>query len=614
MKKLVDRKILKKAVSLSIIAILMFSTAAVMANTMNDQTSIMFKGLDDTYIQSEQSNTEENEPEELGRDILFEDGFETYNDFVLDFPPWTQYDGDGGQTYGILDVTFPNQGYVGSYIIFVPSQTTPPISGAWDPHSGLKYAACFASVPGFQPNDDWMFTPQLSADSYDEVSFWAKSVTAQYGLERMRVGVSTTDTNPSSFEILTTEPYVEVPTAWTHYTFDLSPYDEEDIYIGIHCVSNDAFVLMIDDFQVTGTSGGPSEFIMNVVNSSANPGDVGHVVNVNGSWSEEIFAYFVQLKIGLTLSANEINVTDVTLDGCAGEGAVYFGKTITNYGTHFLVDALVVYYSPFEPGFGIPPGEGKLVNIFIDVDEIAEPQMVDITESPIGDCVYYIVTGITDTEFIEGHLEILSSNQPPETPNQPSGPIEGYVGIEYTYTTDPVTDPNGDDVEYLFDWGDGNDSGWVASPEASYAWPEVGTYQVKVKARDIPYGAESDWSPSLTVEITEELLEPELIIDSVTGGFGLIITVKNIGEAVATNCTLDVTIDGGLFFVNREFNYAIGDISPGNSTDVPVAIVGIGLGIITEIPTFTVNATCDEGLFAEEIVTARVIGPLVLLQ
>lgn len=605
MKETHNRRFLKKAVYLSIIAILLFSTVAVMANTMKDQTSIMFKELDDNYIQSEQLNTEENEPEKLGRDILFEDGFESYNDFVLNFPPWTQYDGDGGQTYGIQDVTFPNQGYVGSYSIFVPSQTTPPISGAWDPHSGLKYAACFASVPGFQPNDDWMFTPQLIADSYDELSFWAKSVTAQYGLERMRVGVSTTDINPSSFEILTTEPYVEVPTAWTHYTFDLSSYDGEDIYIGIHCVSNDAFVLMIDDFQVTGTSGGPSEFIMNVVNSSANPGDIDHVVNVNGSWAEEIFAYFVQLKIGPTLSANEINVTDITLDGCAGEGAVYFGKTITNYGTHFLVDAIVVYYSPFEPGFGIPPGDGKLVNIFIDVDEIAEPQMVDITESPIGDCVYYIVTGITDTEFIGGHLEILSANQPPPTPDQPTGPTEGIVGVEYTYDTNPVIDPEGDDVEYLFDWGNGENSGWLADPSANYAWPSAGIYDVKVKARDVPHQAESDWSNPLEINISEAI--PELEIESIAGGFGVSALIQNVGDANATDVNWSITLDGGLIILGKEKTGTVASIAEGEQAAIQSSLIfGIGK------TTITVTAECAEGSSDEKTAEGFVLLFFVL--
>jgi hypothetical protein len=124
------------------------------------------------------------------------------------------------------------------------------------PHSGDKYAACFNAVlPDI--NDDWMFTPQLSSSVFDELSFWARSYTDDYNLDRFEVGVSTTDTNPSSFAIISTGPYIEAPIEWTEYTYDLSSYSG-DIYIGIHCVSNDAFFLMIDDFSVTGTDVQPA--------------------------------------------------------------------------------------------------------------------------------------------------------------------------------------------------------------------------------------------------------------------------------------------------------------------------------------------------------------------
>jgi hypothetical protein len=57
----------------------------------------------------------------------------------------------------------------------------------------------------------------------------------------------------------------------------------------------------------------------------------------------------------------------------------------------------------------------------------------------------------------------------------------------------------GHPVQYLFDWGDGNTSGWIG-PFASgqeiivnYKWSNLGTYTISCKAKDI-YGAESNWS------------------------------------------------------------------------------------------------------------------------
>lgn len=181
-------------------------------------------------------------------DAVFEDGFEAYDDFVLDFPPWTQFDGDGSGTWGSTAYNFTNEYYTGSFIIFNASSTDPPGNGtSWDAHSGYKYAACFAATS--PPNDDWLITPAIVVGNYtiyvgihcvtddafvfqlDDflvtetdngllISFWAKSVTDQYGLERFQIGVSTTDNNPESFEIITPEPYVEPPVEWTEYSYE----------------------------------------------------------------------------------------------------------------------------------------------------------------------------------------------------------------------------------------------------------------------------------------------------------------------------------------------------------------------------------------------------------
>jgi len=57
----------------------------------------------------------------------------------------------------------------------------------------------------------------------------------------------------------------------------------------------------------------------------------------------------------------------------------------------------------------------------------------------------------------------------------------------------------------LFDWGDGTDSGWLTPipsgdiASAKHKWASQGNYQVKVKARDIPYLAESPYSDPLPV-------------------------------------------------------------------------------------------------------------------
>jgi len=188
---------------------------------------------------------------------LFSDGFESYSSFNIGtIGSWTMLDNDGDSTYGSTTYDFTNESYTGTFIVFNPSQTTPSAAGtAWDSHSGDKGYYCFnstGSVSGTPLNDDYIFTPQINLSGVgSELKFWAKSVTDTYGLERFQVGISTSNTSPGSFTYLTPIPYEQAPTSWTEYTYDLSAYDGQPIYITIHVVSADAFVFMLDDISVT---------------------------------------------------------------------------------------------------------------------------------------------------------------------------------------------------------------------------------------------------------------------------------------------------------------------------------------------------------------------------
>ncbi|MDY0017334.1 MAG: C25 family cysteine peptidase [Candidatus Delongbacteria bacterium] len=185
----------------------------------------------------------------------FTDGFEAYADFALTFANWTQIDGDGGTAYGSSDADFTNEAYVGSYIIFNPSQTTPALTGAWAPHTGSKYAACFSVVAADAPNNDWMITPQLLLGSSYSFSFYAKSVKMDWGGDRFKVGVSTTGTAQGDFTIISAGEYVTATGTWTNYSYDLSAYAGQTVYLAIVCVSNDTFVLAIDDVNVNNAKG-----------------------------------------------------------------------------------------------------------------------------------------------------------------------------------------------------------------------------------------------------------------------------------------------------------------------------------------------------------------------
>lgn len=90
-------------------------------------------------------------------------------------------------------------------------------------------------------------------------------------------------------------------------------------------------------------------------------------------------------------------------------------------------------------------------------------------------------------------------NQPPNQPAKPSGSTNIKPGKDYNYSTFSL-DPNGDNVEYFFDWGDNNDSGWIPESSANHTWTSNGDYNIKVKARD-EHTAESIWSEPLQIKV-----------------------------------------------------------------------------------------------------------------
>jgi len=182
--------------------------------------------------------------------------FESCTDFQVDgFTPWTTYDGDASATYGIIGVSFTNSGYTGSFIAFNQNATSPAAGAQWAAHGGSRCGICFAATDAV--NNDWLISPQASMQSNGSFTFWAKSATDQYGLERFKVLVSTTNNSTGSFTAITAAPYVQAPTEWTQYTYSLSAYNGQSIYVAIQCVSDDAFGFMIDDIVLnTGTAAG----------------------------------------------------------------------------------------------------------------------------------------------------------------------------------------------------------------------------------------------------------------------------------------------------------------------------------------------------------------------
>jgi hypothetical protein len=76
-----------------------------------------------------------------------------------------------------------------------------------------------------------------------------------------------------------------------------------------------------------------------------------------------------------------------------------------------------------------------------------------------------------------------------QNPPNITGPTNGSIGVNYDFTI-VADDPEGDDLWYYVDWGDGTNTDWFGpypsgQPVAiKHTWYENGTYDIKVRCRD----------------------------------------------------------------------------------------------------------------------------------
>jgi len=137
----------------------------------------------------------------------------------------------------------------------------------------------------------------------------------------------------------------------------------------------------------------------------------------------------------------------------------------------------------------------------------------DTTSSPDG--TYRLLLEAVDNDqnvgyslsdyFVIRNYEASPTNDPPNQPSRPYGSTGGYAGVEFTYTSSTI-DPDGDQIWFMFDWGDSTNSGWLGpytsgdTCEAKHTWQEKNNYNIIVKAKD-DSGKESSWSDPLPITI-----------------------------------------------------------------------------------------------------------------
>lgn len=164
----------------------------------------------------------------------FTDKIEKYADFErLSIGDYIMKDLDGLDTYVYNNFSWPNAGNPMAFMVFNPHATNPPVD--MPSLSGRRFLTAFAGPDG--ANNDWLIIPAGSG----EFSFNAASLTNTLQ-EKMKVLYSTTGTEVSDFTAFGGE--ITVPAEWTPYAFEAP---EGTKYVAINFVSNDSYILKIDD-------------------------------------------------------------------------------------------------------------------------------------------------------------------------------------------------------------------------------------------------------------------------------------------------------------------------------------------------------------------------------
>jgi hypothetical protein len=144
----------------------------------------------------------------------------------------------------------------------------------------------------------------------------------------------------------------------------------------------------------------------------------------------------------------------------------------------------------------------------------------------------------------------------------------------------------------IFNWGDGTLSGWVgplnsgATATAKKTWTTIGTYKIKVIAKD-SHGKYSVWSDPLTVQITGL----SIALQNVKGGlFKVSAEIKNTGDDPVSNINWNITLSGGAL-IGKKTSGIYSSMIQANSNAVIQSNLILGLGVTNIV----VNAWIPDG-------------------
>ncbi len=198
-------------------------------------------------------------PDYQGKYESFTEDFESLDSFATmdqgNAGGWTFLDLDQSPVGGFNGVDIPNVPVGEKSSFFVLDNSSAEFNSTYATHSGTKCLAVLFNYDSSK-NDDWAISPELSGAA-QTISFFARAYSNAYP-ETLEVLYSSTDRDPESFTSVETFRNISTDEScsWTQYSFEVPAGAK---YFALRFISEDTFMLMIDDVTYAAPGAKPLE-------------------------------------------------------------------------------------------------------------------------------------------------------------------------------------------------------------------------------------------------------------------------------------------------------------------------------------------------------------------
>ncbi|MDA7803771.1 choice-of-anchor J domain-containing protein [Crocinitomix sp.] len=210
----------------------------------------------------------------------------------------------------------------------IPADGMEAFTAAWIPFI-TEMDTCMASTSFYNPigqSQDYLISPKIELGTLSRFIWSAKSYDASYP-DSYVVLLSTTDSLEASFTDTLKSVTNETP-FWTTHSINLSDagYSNQAVFIAIKNITNDGFILLVDNVMVLGSEFAAIEDNNNEVALTIYPNPTQNYLNIQSQLP------VIGVRIYTLDGRLRINTNDKVLDVSAFEIGIYIIQVETNDG------------------------------------------------------------------------------------------------------------------------------------------------------------------------------------------------------------------------------------------------------------------------------------------